>query len=73
MEKLFYRLSQTSFEIHDRVLYCSLTDITIRMRINRRVDWRGTGVSDLDRLFLTRPLPETLILDKGPEFAGTAA
>ena len=26
----------------------------------------------LDRLFLTRPLPEALILDKGPEFAGTA-
>jgi putative transposase len=25
----------------------------------------------LDRLFLTRPLPETLILDNGPEFAGT--
>jgi len=23
-------------------------------------------------LFLTRPLPEALILDKGPEFAGTA-
>ena len=26
----------------------------------------------LDRLFLTRSLPETLILDNGPEFAGTA-
>lgn len=26
----------------------------------------------LDRVFLTRPLPETLILDNGPEFAGTA-
>ena len=26
----------------------------------------------LDRLFTTRPLPETLILDNGPEFAGTA-
>jgi putative transposase len=26
----------------------------------------------LDRLFLTRPLPDTLILDNGPEFAGTA-
>lgn len=26
----------------------------------------------LDRLFLTRPLPELLILDNGPEFAGTA-
>lgn len=26
----------------------------------------------LDRLFLTRPLPETLILDNGPEFAGSA-
>ena len=26
----------------------------------------------LDRLFLTRPLPETLIMDNGPEFAGTA-
>ena len=26
----------------------------------------------LDRLFLTRPLPEALILDNGPEFAGTA-
>jgi len=26
----------------------------------------------LDRLFRTRPLPETLILDNGPEFAGTA-
>ncbi len=26
----------------------------------------------LDRLFLTRPLPERLILDNGPEFAGTA-
>ncbi len=26
----------------------------------------------LDRVFLTRPLPETLILDHGPEFAGTA-
>ena len=26
----------------------------------------------LDRLFLTRPLPKTLILDNGPEFAGTA-
>ena len=26
----------------------------------------------LDRLFLSRPLPETLILDNGPEFAGTA-
>ena len=26
----------------------------------------------LDRLFLTRPVPETLILDNGPEFAGTA-
>jgi putative transposase len=26
----------------------------------------------LDRLFLTRPLPEMLILDNGPEFAGTA-
>ena len=26
----------------------------------------------LDRLFMTRPLPETLILDNGPEFAGTA-
>ncbi len=26
----------------------------------------------LDRLFQTRPLPETLILDNGPEFAGTA-
>ena len=26
----------------------------------------------LDRLFLTRALPETLIVDNGPEFAGTA-
>ena len=26
----------------------------------------------LDRLFATRPLPETLILDNGPEFAGSA-
>jgi putative transposase len=26
----------------------------------------------LDRVFATRPLPETLILDNGPEFAGTA-
>jgi putative transposase len=26
----------------------------------------------LDRLFQTRPLPDTLILDNGPEFAGTA-
>lgn len=26
----------------------------------------------LDRLFLSRPLPETLIVDNGPEFAGTA-
>lgn len=26
----------------------------------------------LDRLFLTRPLPAALILDNGPEFAGTA-
>jgi putative transposase len=26
----------------------------------------------LDRVFLTRPLPETLIMDNGPEFAGTA-
>jgi len=26
----------------------------------------------LDRLFLIRPLPEVLILDNGPEFAGTA-
>ena len=26
----------------------------------------------LDRVFLTRPLPETLILDNGPEFSGTA-
>jgi len=26
----------------------------------------------LDRVFLSRPLPETLILDNGPEFAGTA-
>ncbi len=26
----------------------------------------------LDRLFVTRPLPETLILDNGPEFAGRA-
>ena len=26
----------------------------------------------LDRLFLTRPLPEALIPDNGPEFAGTA-
>ncbi|MBI5316136.1 MAG: IS3 family transposase [Nitrospirae bacterium] len=26
----------------------------------------------LDRLFLTRPLPETVMLDNGPEFAGTA-
>jgi len=26
----------------------------------------------LDRLFLTRPLPEMLILENGPEFAGTA-
>ena len=26
----------------------------------------------LDRLFATRPLPETLILDNGPEFAGMA-
>jgi putative transposase len=26
----------------------------------------------LDRLFLSRPLPETLILDNGPEFAGRA-
>lgn len=26
----------------------------------------------LDRLFLTRPLPETVILDNGPEFASTA-
>ena len=26
----------------------------------------------LDRLFNTRPLPETVILDNGPEFAGTA-
>jgi putative transposase len=26
----------------------------------------------LDRLFLTRPLPETVILENGPEFAGTA-
>jgi len=25
----------------------------------------------LDRLFTTRPLPDTLILDNGPEFAGT--
>lgn len=26
----------------------------------------------LDRLFLTRPLPEALMLDNGPEFSGTA-
>jgi putative transposase len=26
----------------------------------------------LDRLILTRPMPEMLILDNGPEFAGTA-
>ncbi len=26
----------------------------------------------LDRLFTTRPLPDTVILDNGPEFAGTA-
>jgi putative transposase len=26
----------------------------------------------LDQLFATRPLPDTLILDNGPEFAGTA-
>ena len=26
----------------------------------------------LDRLFTSRPLPETVILDNGPEFAGTA-
>jgi len=26
----------------------------------------------LDRLFMTRPLPDTLILDNGPEFAGMA-
>ncbi|HWI69754.1 MAG TPA: IS3 family transposase [Nitrospiraceae bacterium] len=26
----------------------------------------------LDRLFTTRPLPETVLLDNGPEFAGTA-
>jgi putative transposase len=26
----------------------------------------------LDRVFATRPLPDTLILDNGPEFAGTA-
>lgn len=26
----------------------------------------------LDRLFATRPLPETLFLDNGPEFAGSA-
>lgn len=26
----------------------------------------------LDRVFLPRPLPETLILDNGPEFSGTA-
>jgi putative transposase len=26
----------------------------------------------LDRLFVGRPLPETVILDNGPEFAGTA-
>jgi hypothetical protein len=26
----------------------------------------------LDQLFLTRSLPETLIVDKGPEFSGTA-
>jgi len=26
----------------------------------------------LDRLFTTRPLPDTLILDNGPEFSGTA-
>ncbi|WP_447985831.1 DDE-type integrase/transposase/recombinase [Nitrospira sp. Nam74] len=26
----------------------------------------------LDRLFTTRPLPDTLIMDNGPEFAGTA-
>lgn len=26
----------------------------------------------LDQLFTTRPLPDTLILDSGPEFAGTA-
>lgn len=32
----------------------------------------GRGCRILDQLFLTRPLPETLILDNGPEFAGTA-
>ena len=26
----------------------------------------------LDRLFVGRPLPETVILDNGPEFSGTA-
>jgi putative transposase len=26
----------------------------------------------LDQVFLTRPLPETLILDNGPEFSGAA-
>ena len=26
----------------------------------------------LERLFNTRPLPDTVILDNGPEFAGTA-
>ncbi len=26
----------------------------------------------LDRVFAERPLPETMILDNGPEFAGTA-
>lgn len=32
----------------------------------------GGGGRILDRLFLTRALPETLMLDTGPEFAGTA-
>lgn len=27
---------------------------------------------NLDQLFTTRPVPDTLILDNGPEFAGTA-
>lgn len=26
----------------------------------------------LDRLFTTRPVPDTVILDNGPEFSGTA-
>jgi putative transposase len=67
--------------VHDRLVtgrrfkWLTMTDLCSKEVPVLEVDGSIGGARVcriLDQLFATRPLPDTLILDNGPEFAGTA-